>query len=100
MDRYEIWLFVGLNLAFCVAFLGLGGEFLWVVFLGAVVELVLCRWHLDTRAEFSGEIWQRNLAMVKKKPLIVVAITGGHRPEFSGGWLLLGGGLKMDYKFI
>ncbi|WP_180381500.1 hypothetical protein [Campylobacter devanensis] len=38
MDRYEIWLFVGLNLAFCVAFLGLGGEFLWVVFLGAVVE--------------------------------------------------------------
>lgn len=55
---------------------------------------------LDTTAEFSGEIWQRNLAMVKKKPLIVVAITGGHRPEFSGGWLLLGGGLKMDYKFI
>ncbi|WP_180381792.1 hypothetical protein [Campylobacter devanensis] len=56
MDRYEIWLFVGLNLAFCVAFLGLGGEFLWVVFLGAVVELALCGWDLDTRAEFGSEI--------------------------------------------
>ncbi len=38
--------------------------------------------------------------MVKNKSLIVVAIIGGHRPEFGGGWLLLGGGLKIDYKFI
>ncbi|WP_272888204.1 hypothetical protein [Campylobacter sp. P0103] len=43
-------------MAFCVAFLGLGGEFLWVVFLGAVVELALCGWDLDTRAEFGSEI--------------------------------------------
>ncbi|WP_141080587.1 hypothetical protein [Campylobacter lanienae] len=55
MDRYEIWLFVGLNLAFCVAFLGLGGEFLRVVFLGAVVELALCGWHFL--------ILRRNLAV-------------------------------------
>lgn len=27
---------------------------------------------LDTTAEFSGEIWQRNLAMVKNKSLIAV----------------------------
>ncbi|MDY6056388.1 MAG: hypothetical protein SPI60_01115 [Campylobacter lanienae] len=47
---------------------------------------------LDTTAKFGGEIWQRNLTMVKNKSLIVVAITGGHRPKFSDGWLLLGGG--------
>ncbi|WP_180380363.1 hypothetical protein [Campylobacter devanensis] len=55
MDRYEIWLFVGLNLAFCVAFLGLGGEFLWC-FCCWVAELALCGWHLDTTAKFGGEI--------------------------------------------
>ncbi|WP_187106390.1 hypothetical protein [Campylobacter lanienae] len=55
-------------MAFCVAFLGLGGEFLRVVFLGAVAEFgSLWVAFLDTTAEFSGEIWQRNLAMVKSR---------------------------------
>ncbi|WP_141081408.1 hypothetical protein [Campylobacter devanensis] len=87
-------------MAFYVAFLGLGGEFLWCFLLlgGGIGSLWVA--FLDTTAKFGGEIWQRNLAMVKNKSLIVVAIIGGHRPEFSGGWLLLGGGLKMDYKFI
>lgn len=62
-NGYEIWLFVGLNLAFCVAFLGLGGEFLWVVFLGAVVELALCGWHFwilrwNLAVKFDSGIWK------------------------------------------
>lgn len=46
------WLFVG-------GIFGCGGGIssLWVAF-------------LDTTAEFSGEIWQRNLAMVKNSPVL------------------------------
>ncbi|MDD5787164.1 hypothetical protein [Campylobacter lanienae] len=58
-NGYEIWLFVGLNLAFCVAFLGLGGEFLWVGFFGCGGGIgSLWVGFLDTTAEFGGEIWQ------------------------------------------
>ena len=60
-NRYEIWLFVGLNLAFCVAFLGLGGVF--VVGGGGIGSL----W---VGFRYYGEIWQRNLAMVKNSPVL------------------------------
>ncbi|WP_180383459.1 hypothetical protein [Campylobacter devanensis] len=38
---------MGLNLAFCVAFLGLGGEFLWCFWVRW--------WNLDTTAEFDND---------------------------------------------
>ncbi|WP_141082148.1 hypothetical protein [Campylobacter lanienae] len=63
-----------------------------------MAELALCRWHLDTRAEFGGEIWQRNLTMAKNSP--VLAADSNRRPPL-GIWLLLGGGgFKDRYKFI
>ncbi|MGM9997100.1 hypothetical protein [Campylobacter lanienae] len=69
MDRYEIWLFggeigfCGVKFGFLCSVLGLGGEFLWVVFLGAVVELALCGWHFwilrrNLAVKFGNGIWQ------------------------------------------
>ena len=59
--------FCGVKFGFVCSVFRVCGEFLWVGFLGAVVELALCGWHLDTTAEFGGEIWQRNLTMAKSR---------------------------------
>ncbi|WP_236861977.1 hypothetical protein [Campylobacter devanensis] len=53
-----------------------------------VAELALCGWHLDTRAEFGND---------KKE---AADSSGDNRQPPLGIWLLLGGGLRMDYKFI
>lgn len=50
----------------------------WRIFVGGVFGCgggIGSLWvaFLNTTAEFSGEIWQRNLTMVKNKPLIVAA---------------------------
>ena len=53
-----------------MVFLLLGGGIgsLWVAF-------------LDTTAKFGGEIWQRNLEMVKKKPMVLAVDNRRPPPE-------------------
>lgn len=50
----------------------------WRIFVGGIFECgggigSLRVAFLDTAAEFGGEIWQRNLTMVKKKPMVLAA---------------------------